>query len=256
MTTSTAANCSFCGEPGTSEEHAFANWIAALFEDASPFTLTRTLGRNKVKKKEFGVTTRASCVKCNTGWMRDFEEEARPLLVPIMRGESGLWPLEAQELVSRWALKTALMIDRSRRPPHATLAEHFKYLFDHRLAPASVQIFLGRYLPAAGEEHRAASAGAVKLSAGDLDAYRIVFNAGQAVFQVCGHAGIESIGLEIAHVAWGTREGSPLLVPLTDMFRRLWPSTSGDYEWPPAGSPLNTFSLDRIYDSVPRLFSR
>ena len=126
---STAARCVFCGAPGTSREHVFASWIAALFADATPFTLTKSLGRTNVTTKDLGVSLRAACAKCNNEWMSEFEVRAKPVLVPAMRGEQASWAQDDQERVARWALKTALMLDRSRPEPYATLAEHFDYLF-------------------------------------------------------------------------------------------------------------------------------
>jgi hypothetical protein len=62
------------------------------------------------------------------------------------------------------------------------------------------------------------------------------------VFEVCGHAG--SAALEIGR--WGQMVDSDLLVPLVDVFRRLWPTSDGAFEWPPQGGYLNTRSLHAV----------
>jgi len=159
------------------------------------------------------------------------------------------WAQDEQLAIARWSLKTALMLDRSRRKPWATPPEHCTFLLEAEEPPGSVQISLARYFPTDGDKPLDIGAAVTVLAdvdsrfPRDLGAYRIVYNIGQAVFQVVGHNGVEARGFGVSHVAWGTLEGERVLRPFNDVFRTLWPQSGEAFEWPPADGPLNTESL-------------
>lgn len=69
-----------------------------MLKGEGAFTLGRQHGRNKANLHHLGVTSRAACETCNNTWMSQFEQTARP-----------------------WAMKTALMPDRSVVPSSRTV---------------------------------------------------------------------------------------------------------------------------------------
>ncbi len=52
------------------------------------------------------------CETCNGGWMSNLENEAKPLLLPLIKGEMGLSSLSDSEalVVARWAAKTTIVL--------------------------------------------------------------------------------------------------------------------------------------------------
>ena len=66
--------------------------------------------------RAFTQTVKAVCRSCNTGWMSRLEDEAKPYLSPLIRGDNlspgqaAILSVEAQTVIARWALKTALVI--------------------------------------------------------------------------------------------------------------------------------------------------
>src|SRR4051794_6482907 len=106
--------CIFCGEgnkPGNpmTEEHLWSDWLEqhlpkvsdpqtrashADFRDGQ-LTRKRKIQQGHPHRKRFRVV----CKRCNSGWMGDIEELAKPILLPLMRGESfDLQNNEKQEL--------------------------------------------------------------------------------------------------------------------------------------------------------------
>ena len=55
------------------------------------------------------------CTACNTGWMSDLETKARPVLTELVDGRLAIGSLAdpQRDLVSRWYVKTALMLASS-----------------------------------------------------------------------------------------------------------------------------------------------
>lgn len=243
------ATCAFCRERGSSEEHVYAKWIAKLVAGTGPgaFRLTRRHGRNKTNKHHLGLTSRAACEFCNTRWMSDFEESAKPLLAPIIQDQPTRWhSIQDRIVVARWAFKTALMTDRSGKPKHYTAPDDdFEYLFAHRKPPPSVAILLGRYIPDAGEEFRVAWNGSSWSSATspggeEVKGYRITFSVGHAIFQTFGY---------LTPNRYAPVYPPFLLVsgkPLRDALRPLWPLLPAAHEWPPRGAHFATSGLDLL----------
>ncbi len=52
------------------------------------------------------------CKKCNCGWMSELEGQTAPVLTPLISGKRSLFELSVDEslLISRWAVKTALVL--------------------------------------------------------------------------------------------------------------------------------------------------
>ena len=220
----TAKRCVFCEEPGSSEEHVFASWIADRLAGYGPFNLKRSTDRSKAGMKTIGVISRSACAPCNHGWMSRIEQAAKPTLTPLMLGQPVRWTRAATQLeVARWTFKTALMFDRSSVPPDVSPPEHCAHLYREGVPPQCVTIALGHYVPAPGEEPISVGAGAATLAVGDprlpadLGAYRITFIVGHAIFQVYGHRGVEKRAYEVERSLVMVRDGieEPVTVELT-----------------------------------------
>lgn len=95
-----------------------------MLKGEGAFTLGRQHGRNKANLHHLGVTSRAACETCNNTWMSQFEQTARPLLTPPIQDRGVEWASEAEQTsVAVWAMKTALMLDRSVVPSSRTVPD-------------------------------------------------------------------------------------------------------------------------------------
>jgi hypothetical protein len=49
------------------------------------------------------------CAECNNGWLSQLEGAAKPIIAPLIRGESRRLPYEDQALIAAWTCKTGLV---------------------------------------------------------------------------------------------------------------------------------------------------
>lgn len=101
-------------------EDAWPKWLTAHFVGDEHATaqferLGRALRRWKQLRPE--LTVRCVCVSCNNGWMSDLENETKPLLEPMMRGERTLLDLATQARLTLWLVKTAMVLEAVDQPP-------------------------------------------------------------------------------------------------------------------------------------------
>jgi hypothetical protein len=122
-----ARKCVFCErEVPLTLEHVFPSWISSVLMPAESVVHIHRLEGEVVRahtSAKMDATVKRVCERCNNGWMHELEEAARPVLTPLIRKTQprGLAPIE-QEVISTWAIKTALMcefMDHGRQAPHA-----------------------------------------------------------------------------------------------------------------------------------------
>jgi hypothetical protein len=116
--------CLFCGNPATSGEHLWSDWMARLLhrdwhnsrsEIANNFSrvgapfgeITRWSSQGATHRKKIRVV----CAPCNNGWMNEIEKSARPYLEPAMKGEEVDFAPSAQRAVAEWVALKALVLE-------------------------------------------------------------------------------------------------------------------------------------------------
>jgi hypothetical protein len=120
--------CAFCGYPETSNEHVFPQWLQEVLpgegrivhewiappgSDSESRTFTTDLFQFKAN-----VVCRD---RCNSGWMSDLEDAARPWLEPMIQGRGRTYYDHGREVIAYWALKTAMMIDFAQEKKHRSV---------------------------------------------------------------------------------------------------------------------------------------
>jgi hypothetical protein len=123
--------CFFCGEKGKrTREHAIPRWLRKPLADeprweggtwlrsSSPPDRSRALWRRRTD-----AVLRRVCERCNSGWMSRLESDARPLLLPLIAGETIRITNASRTVLLRWALKTAAVLGPLHRAPDAVSPE-------------------------------------------------------------------------------------------------------------------------------------
>jgi hypothetical protein len=150
--------CIFCSKHNQpSKEDVLAKWIAREFPD-------RDKSRFEIRKGRFddaswpdrqfeavgnlGSITKGPCIPCNNGWMSALESRVRPILVPLMRGESRALAKPQLSVIAQWAVKTALMYEYMRYTEEARYftAEHRTALYKSLAIPPNTRVFAARYV--------------------------------------------------------------------------------------------------------------
>jgi hypothetical protein len=122
MATRTCLFCQRSGHAKITKEHVWPQWVAALMPGESK-TVPNTLRSTEVESVKnwkgggYGLQVNDVCAHCNSGWMSDLENAIRPVLGPLIEGSTDARPitLSDQALITRWALKLAIMTDATAR---------------------------------------------------------------------------------------------------------------------------------------------
>lgn len=137
--------CAFCGNPGGNVEHIIAQWLVERMGATEyPIVVAHRKEDSLKCRPPHGLgsyTTKAVCEKCNTGWMSQLEvwfQHNMGLLVEPM------WPklasdvlrlaLREKEMLAKWALKTAVMMDSNTMIDNIVDDTTAKALFEGKLA--------------------------------------------------------------------------------------------------------------------------
>jgi hypothetical protein len=129
----------------------FPRWL----NEVIPGQLERLLDVQEKQETETGIrrrewqrtgpakeTVRSVCEGCNKGWMSRLEDCAKPVLSPLIRGESAALKGVELVLVAAWATKTATVIE-SRNPPEQCVStpETRATVMNEQRPPASIQVY-------------------------------------------------------------------------------------------------------------------
>lgn len=144
--------CVFCGGEKLSREHVWPEWSLKLFPpepDAfSRMQFNFASGDEPIVRVRPAETmeqvVRSVCERCNSGWMSRLENDSKPYVVRMIRGESLSLDEHGQTLVSAWATKTALML--SLTLPHRLVADrYFQEFYERRSPPGHGIVYLSSF---------------------------------------------------------------------------------------------------------------
>lgn len=114
--------CIFCGvPPPLTAEHVWSQWLATEVPDLGHFgtEITGIVGDRgsfrRQRRKPSSVKPKIVCVDCNTGWMSQLQERAKPHLVPLFCGQHTILDREAQECVASWLAMTVYTASWAKR---------------------------------------------------------------------------------------------------------------------------------------------
>ncbi|HTT96688.1 MAG TPA: hypothetical protein VMF58_01450 [Rhizomicrobium sp.] len=132
--------CIFCGGGNLSKEHFWPSWAADLlpagtgsyFEHYQAYTeKTKPIGDPKETQRQGAVKTkklRVVCVTCNNEWMSRLENEAEPILRPLILGNSITLNQSGQHLLAKW-ITLKVMVGEQNSPPDAVFSQSDREAF-------------------------------------------------------------------------------------------------------------------------------
>ncbi|HJX61263.1 MAG TPA: hypothetical protein VJ578_01720, partial [Dehalococcoidia bacterium] len=103
--------CIFCGGKPLTREHLVPQWVTGVLKNDKrgfprPVMIQRTTGSGRSHEWSGGddidATAKCVCRQCNSGWMANLEENARPLLEKMMSGRVVRLDADRQSLVAKW----------------------------------------------------------------------------------------------------------------------------------------------------------
>jgi hypothetical protein len=149
----------FCGRVGLSKEHVWPEWTHKfLSRDAEPINVRanyavdvnapiasleeRRLKQGEVKTLQVRVVCREHC---NGGWMSRLEEEAVPILTPLIKGEGIHLGAQEQRTLAAWITKTAMIFEFADHKRVSSSPEHRRFLMQSGEPPTGWKIWIAKY---------------------------------------------------------------------------------------------------------------
>jgi len=242
--------CLFCGSTPLSTEHGMPLWTGKVIPGSGPWIHRHVEyqgGRpiREWRKNVPDLKCRVLCEACNNGWMSQLERDVKPILTPLIEGQSTRLGPHHLEFLSYWALKTSLMLDRCSEASRQNIPDsEFSDLYSRRSVLPWTYVWLGKCDRARGSWFQARTL--------DMDTKDALTRGYGATLWV-GHAVFQVISIQV--------RGPLKLVLKPDVTKDLspiWPR-SFKLDWPAAPDltlPQVVDLGDRIADSGVRMVPR
>jgi hypothetical protein len=249
--------CIFCNGRPLTKEHVLSDWIGALVRTAmvnydSVETDIGAGGVNSTPSKRSGhpVSRRVRCVcqNCNNGWMSGIVDAAKPVLIPLIRGNPFRLAAAARSKLAAW-IATSVIVSEFENREHVTIPRHHRdWLWTTHTAPPDWKIWLGDYkrgtwLPhwlhhrfsVTGPDERPPAKG----EEGPLNTQTTTYVVGQLYVHVISSA-VSGGALD-----WQFQGRDRAIL------RPIWPDSPYGFAWPPP--TMNDRDADRIAGSMMEL---
>lgn len=151
-----ARKCIFCEvNNANSREHFYSEWMHDLlpvgpqgtysgdFIDQHPKTQEITDFRRRVKPGElYTKKLKVVCAKCNNEWMSQIEDQAKPFLTPLIKGEQATLNAGQLEILARWATLKTIVCEHDVKGMEVTPAEDRAALMNEGIIPPYFSVYL------------------------------------------------------------------------------------------------------------------
>jgi hypothetical protein len=229
--------CPFCGDEGVTEEHVIPQWLSRLLVERGDLIDKASVHvPRRLKKVDLTVPC---CETCNHEWLSVLENDVRPILAPMVRGENTrrLEP-DQQRLLATWALKTAMMLDLTSGRPTIP-AGFFHSLRQKREAFESSIVDIGAYIDSRWAVW-AAPPQPLHIDVADTEPPNgvvVTMLVGRAIFQVIIPFDRGTVSMEDDRV-------------YKDALVRIWPASSQPVNWPRNGLAFGDNLLGLLAEGV------
>lgn len=138
-----------------SKEHIWAQWMRPYLPKDAPtyssvdVSVHKTHETRKEKRENrdaYSGTLKLVCEPCNNGWMSRLQNAAKPILLPLMRGERVSLTPRARETLAAW-ITMFVMVSEFQRPDKVAFQASERELFMKTLKPpTNYAVWLGMYV--------------------------------------------------------------------------------------------------------------
>jgi hypothetical protein len=151
----TSKKCIFCCGAPTTREHIWADWLKAFIPKDLPkhSSVSSILNPDRTIDKSsqvWGGDVRSRrlqivCGPCNQGWMHDLQDVTKPILIPLIKGETMLLGTSEQHTLATWCAMTAICAEYFQPKRRGVPVTDRRWLYVNRTAPESWKIWIGNY---------------------------------------------------------------------------------------------------------------
>jgi hypothetical protein len=144
--------CRFCGarDRQITKEHVWPEWLRDYLPSLSgPGYSERwssATGRERWQEAPLKTTVRAFCDQCNSGWMSELEDAAKPIVGPMVVGQTMGLDATAQEIVADWVALKGLVAVQTSKVEQPIPEYHYRRVHHFRGAPPNtMRVWIGRW---------------------------------------------------------------------------------------------------------------
>ena len=144
--------CIFCGNGGLTHEHIWADWLREFIPRDMEYHRVRSADVYLDKPDVATIQKRTGdpharrvycvCKSCNSGWMSQLQEHARPFLVPILTDKKINLHRRAQKTLASWAAMMTMTAEFVDRKKVAISQEDRTYLKCEGQPPSDFRIWI------------------------------------------------------------------------------------------------------------------
>jgi hypothetical protein len=233
--------CIFCGSTGSmSKEHIFPHWMHPYLPKSGRENHTR---KNEILRRSgpdteiitrsgepFSGALRIVCRDCNNGWMSKLQEEAKPIILPLILGEPSRLNRRGQELLAAWVTMFVFVSEYAGNHPLFVMAtpEERRHLMERREPPVGWRIWIGDYVRGSWVGtvvHTTVPVAPDGASKEDFEGERLKANVGSTTF-VANRLFVSVFRSRIPVIL--SKQHLP-----RHTYPRLWPIIRGALNWPP-----------------------
>ena len=152
-----SGKCIFCGGGQLSREHIWPSWMKEYLpvypnnyrqEQFYTFTnKTHLASRSPMLKRQghtYDKTLRVVCQSCNNGWMSKVEEEAKSILLPLLKSQSFIVNSDAQIILARWMALKMMVAENSQADFRVTPQEERNKLKSSLALPENFKVWIAK----------------------------------------------------------------------------------------------------------------
>lgn len=157
--------CAFCPSRPDSREHVFGEWMAPVLgidpkDVETIYTHSyavdpdhvamgiETVFRSSIRPRSGNPAGRKEqmvCRKCNNEWMSRLETMVAPVLTPLVHGQTTELSPSDQEVLARWADKTAIVWEYADRKPVVSTKAHRYSMRAMQTAMPNFRVWIGKF---------------------------------------------------------------------------------------------------------------
>lgn len=153
--------CYFCNGHGMTKEHVWSDWLSEHIKDKPvgkvgfPIDIGYVVGSTHavirprlVSRRDAPMTTykmRRVCERCNSGWMSEAVQAAKPFALAMIKNEEVELDESAQRAIALWMAISTVMAELTDPPSARITAEEREIIYKTKAAPPQWRISLGRY---------------------------------------------------------------------------------------------------------------
>jgi hypothetical protein len=152
--------CIFCGGSPTTREHIWADWLAKYIPKTMKKHSSTTSILNPDRSIErtlrvWGGDPRSRqlqivCKHCNNGWMSELQQQAKPILIPLITGKLKdskplLLDLKRQNILAAWSAMSVICSEYFYPGRAAISVTDRRWLFNTKTAPNDFRIWIGDF---------------------------------------------------------------------------------------------------------------